>query len=72
MGRGGPWIGGQLEERPIQVSRKHIRVVPDPEDDIPTLVQRLGCHESLVMGFGHPHADGVAQLSTHSPAPARA
>ncbi|MER7926112.1 amidohydrolase family protein [Streptomyces sp. NPDC096057] len=60
MGRNGPWIGGQLAERPSQVFRKHIRVVPYPEDDIPSLVKRLGYHESIVMGSDFPHAEGIA------------
>jgi predicted TIM-barrel fold metal-dependent hydrolase len=60
MGRNGPWLGGQLEERPSQVFRKHIRVVPYPEDDVTSLVQRLGYHESLVMGSDYPHAEGLA------------
>jgi hypothetical protein len=28
MGRNGPWIGGQLTERPSEVFRKHVRIVP--------------------------------------------
>ena len=60
MGRNGPWIGGQLDERPSQVFRKHVRVVPYPEDDIVNVVKRLGYHESIVMGSDFPHAEGLA------------
>ncbi|MEU1168535.1 amidohydrolase family protein [Streptomyces sp. NPDC005921] len=61
MGRNGPWIGGQLDERPSQVFRKHVRVVPYPEDDIVNVVRRLGHHESIVMGSDFPHAEGLAE-----------
>jgi predicted TIM-barrel fold metal-dependent hydrolase len=60
MGRNGPWVGGQLDERPSQVFRKHVRVVPYPEDDIVNVVKRLGYHESIVMGSDFPHAEGLA------------
>ena len=33
MGRNGPWLGGQLTERPSTIFNNHIRVVPYPEDD---------------------------------------
>ncbi len=36
MGRNGPWIGGKLTERPSAIFRRHVRVVPYPEDDIPS------------------------------------
>ena len=34
MGRNGPWIGGQLRERPSEIFRRHVRVAPYPEDDV--------------------------------------
>ena len=33
MARNGRWLGGQLKERPSEVFKKHVRVVPYPEDD---------------------------------------
>ena len=34
MGRNGPWIGGQLTERPSAIFKRHVRVTPYPEDDL--------------------------------------
>jgi predicted TIM-barrel fold metal-dependent hydrolase len=50
MGRNGPWLGGQLSERPSTIFKKHVRVVPYPEDDTISLVERLGGPESRGMG----------------------
>lgn len=61
MGRNGPWVGGQLDDRPSEVFRKHVRVVPYPEDDIPWIVNSLKQHESVVMGSDWPHAEGLAE-----------
>ena len=62
MGRNGPWIGGQLSERPSAIFRRHVRVAPYPEDDIPELVRQLGGDDSiLVFGSDYPHAEGVAK-----------
>lgn len=60
MGRNGPWIGGPLGERPSEIFRQHIKVVPYPEDDIVTLVHQIGNADSLVMGSDWPHAEGLA------------
>jgi predicted TIM-barrel fold metal-dependent hydrolase len=61
MGRNGPWIGGQLTERPSEIFRKHIRVVPYPEDDVLGIIRGLGQHESIAMGSDWPHAEGIAE-----------
>lgn len=61
MGRNGPWLGGQLAERPSEVFRKHVRIVPYPEDDIVGTIKALGGHESIVMGSDWPHAEGIAE-----------
>jgi predicted TIM-barrel fold metal-dependent hydrolase len=61
MGRNGPWIGGQLTERPSQIFRQFARVSPYPEDDIPKLVAELGGTDCLVMGSDFPHAEGIAE-----------
>ncbi len=61
MGRNGPWIGGQLQERPSEIFKRHVRVTPYPEDDIPMLVEELdGDDRILVFGSDFPHAEGVA------------
>lgn len=61
MGRNGPWIGGQLTERPSAIFKEHVRVAPYPEDDIPGIVDRLGHADSIVMGSDWPHAEGMAE-----------
>jgi predicted TIM-barrel fold metal-dependent hydrolase len=61
MGRNGPWIGGKLTERPSEIFRRHVRVAPYPEDDIPWIVDNLGQSESIVMGSDFPHAEGIAE-----------
>jgi predicted TIM-barrel fold metal-dependent hydrolase len=60
MGRNGPWIGGPLTERPSAIFKRHVRVVPYPEDDIPSLVDELDGDDSVyVFGSDYPHAEGV-------------
>ena len=60
MGRNGPWIGGPLHERPSAIFKRHVRVVPYPEDNIPRLVSELDGDDSvLVFGSDFPHAEGV-------------
>jgi predicted TIM-barrel fold metal-dependent hydrolase len=61
MGRNGPWKGGKLTERPSAVFRRHVRVAPYPEDDIPWIVDNLGGADSIVMGSDYPHAEGLAE-----------
>jgi predicted TIM-barrel fold metal-dependent hydrolase len=61
MGRNGPWLGGQLTERPSAIFKKHIRVVPYPEDDTVGMVERLGTTECLLMGSDWPHAEGLRE-----------
>jgi predicted TIM-barrel fold metal-dependent hydrolase len=61
MGRNGPWIGGKLTERPSEIFRRHVRVAPYPEDDIPGIVEDLGHVDSIVMGSDFPHAEGLAE-----------
>jgi predicted TIM-barrel fold metal-dependent hydrolase len=60
MGRNGPWIGGQLTERPSTIFKRHVRVAPYPEDDCAELVDQLdGDDTVLVFGSDFPHAEGV-------------
>lgn len=60
MGRNGPWIGGKLTERPSEIFRRHVRVAPYPEDDVPWIVEQLGHADSIVAGSDWPHAEGLA------------
>jgi predicted TIM-barrel fold metal-dependent hydrolase len=67
MGRNGPWIGGQLDERPSEIFKRHIRVVPYWEDDLPPLIDALG-PDVIVGGSDFPHSEGLAfptQLVEH-------
>ena len=61
MGRNGPWVGGPLTERPSAIFRRHVRVAPYPEDDVPWIVDQLGHADSIVMGSDYPHAEGIAE-----------
>jgi predicted TIM-barrel fold metal-dependent hydrolase len=61
MARLGPWLGGQLSERPSEIFKRHVNVVPYPEDDIVALVEELGGTEALVMGSDWPHAEGLRE-----------
>ena len=61
MGRNGPWLGGQLKERPSTVFKQNVRVVPYPEDDTVSLVERLGTVDCLLMGSDWPHAEGLRE-----------
>jgi predicted TIM-barrel fold metal-dependent hydrolase len=61
MGRNGPWIGGKLTERPSAIFRRHVRVAPYPEDDIPKIAADLPDVDCLVMGSDFPHAEGLAE-----------
>jgi len=61
MARLGPWLGGQLSERPSEIFKRHVNVVPYPEDDIVALVDELGGTEALVMGSDWPHAEGLRE-----------
>jgi predicted TIM-barrel fold metal-dependent hydrolase len=60
MGRNGPWIGGKLTERPSEIFKRHVRVAPYPEDNIPALIEQVGGDDSIyVFGSDYPHAEGV-------------
>jgi len=61
MGRNGTWLGGQLTERPSTIFKKHVRVVPYPEDDTVAMIERLGSDETLLMGSDWPHAEGLRE-----------
>lgn len=61
MARGGRWLGGPLTERPSEIFKRHVRVVPYPEDDTVGLVERVGTVEPFVMGSDWPHAEGLRE-----------
>lgn len=61
MGRAGPWVGGELTERPSEIFARHVLVTPYPEDDVDAVVRAVGGGDWLVMGSDWPHAEGFAQ-----------
>ena len=67
MGRNGPWIGGQLTERPSEIFKRHFRVVPYWEDDLGPVFDAVGTN-CIVGGSDFPHSEGLAfpsQLVDH-------
>ncbi len=67
MGRNGPWLRGQLPERPSAIFKRHFRVVPYWEDDLEQVVDRVGL-DVIVGGSDFPHSEGLAyptQLVDH-------
>jgi predicted TIM-barrel fold metal-dependent hydrolase len=60
MAKNGEWPCGQLEERPSDIFRRHVGVVPYPEDDIVEIVAAAG-PDTLCLGTDFPHPEGVAR-----------
>ncbi len=60
MGRGGPWPGGRITEKPSAIIRRHLFVSPYHEEDIPELARRLGASQVL-FGSDYPHPEGLAE-----------
>jgi predicted TIM-barrel fold metal-dependent hydrolase len=60
MGRNGPWIGGQLPERPTAIMRRHMVVTLFPEDNAAKIVDEVG-PELLALGSDFPHPEGMAE-----------
>jgi predicted TIM-barrel fold metal-dependent hydrolase len=61
MARLGPWLGGQLTERPSAIFKRHVKVVPYPEDNTIAIADQLGGTDSLVAGSDWPHAEGMRE-----------
>jgi predicted TIM-barrel fold metal-dependent hydrolase len=60
MGRGGPWPGGRIHEKPSAILRRHLFVSPYHEEDIPALARRIGASQVL-FGSDYPHPEGLAE-----------
>jgi predicted TIM-barrel fold metal-dependent hydrolase len=60
MGRGGPWPGGRIREKPSAIVRRHLFVSPYHEEDIPALARALGVSQVL-FGSDFPHPEGLAE-----------
>jgi len=60
MAKNGEWPCGQLADRPSEIFRRHVGVVPYPEDDIEEIVAAVG-PDTLCLGTDFPHPEGVAR-----------
>lgn len=61
MAKNGFWPCGQLKERPSRIFQRHCFVVAYPEDDVKTVVEKIGGADCIVMGSDYPHAEGVPE-----------
>jgi len=59
--RNGRWPCGQLKERPSDIFKRNVFVVPYPEDNLRAIIDSVGSCECLVMGSDYPHAEGVSE-----------
>jgi predicted TIM-barrel fold metal-dependent hydrolase len=60
MGRTGPWLGGQVEAKPSEIFKAHVRVSPFHEEDVMALVASIGA-DAVLCGSDYPHAEGLAE-----------
>ena len=61
MGRGGPWMRGQLKERPSAIFKRHVKVTPFGEDDTLRVIDEIGTSECIVLGSDWPHPEGLKE-----------
>jgi predicted TIM-barrel fold metal-dependent hydrolase len=61
MGRTGPWIRGQLKERPSAIFKRHVKVTPFGEDDTVKVVEEIGTSDCIVLGSDWPHPEGLKE-----------
>jgi predicted TIM-barrel fold metal-dependent hydrolase len=59
LARNGEWLRGRTKERPSEIARRHLRVTPYPEDNVPKLLDLIGHTDILVFGSDWPHAEGT-------------
>ena len=60
MAKNGQWPCGRLTERPSAIFRRHVGVVPYPEDDLAAIIATVG-PDTLCLGTDFPHPEGVAR-----------
>lgn len=58
--KGRTGIGGEVVDKPSEVFRRHIHISPFPEDDIPSLIDRIGA-DRVLFGSDYPHPEGIAE-----------
>lgn len=63
LGRHGPWPGGRLDEKPADVFRRHVYIVPFPEDDLGKLLAVYPA-ERVLFGSDFPHPEGMPEPMT--------
>lgn len=61
MARGGPWVRGQLKERPSAIFKRHVKVTPFGEDDTRKVIEEIGGSECIVLGSDWPHPEGLKE-----------
>jgi predicted TIM-barrel fold metal-dependent hydrolase len=58
--KGRTGIGGEVVEKPSEVFRRNVYISPFPEDDIPSLIDRIGA-DRVLFGSDYPHPEGMAE-----------
>jgi predicted TIM-barrel fold metal-dependent hydrolase len=57
--RNGSWPGGRPDQKPSEILRSRLHVVPFPEDSLARVVELMGPDNAL-MGSDYPHPEGLA------------
>lgn len=57
--RNGTWPGGRPEQKPSEILRSRLNLVPFPEDSLSRVVELLG-EDNTLMGSDYPHPEGVS------------
>ena len=59
-GQFGRWLGGQIDDRPSEIFKRHVSVAPFDDDDLRGLIDLLGA-QRVLFGSDYPHPEGVAK-----------
>jgi predicted TIM-barrel fold metal-dependent hydrolase len=52
------WAGGKPQEMPSDMARKHVKIVPFPEENFARIVGLLG-EDNVMFGSDYPHPEGL-------------